>query len=60
MSLVPAGEQSGGFSAVDEGASKAVAMCLGEGKGDWSAMTLFGLMRNGDVVALCPFLPKKA
>lgn len=27
---------------------------------DWSPLTIFGLMKNGDVWALCPFLPKSA
>ncbi|SCZ91855.1 BZ3500_MvSof-1268-A1-R1_Chr5-3g08179 [Microbotryum saponariae] len=49
-----------GFSAEDRNAKKAVAMCLGGGQADWGPLTLFGLMRNGDVVAICPFLPKKA
>ncbi|CBQ67735.1 conserved hypothetical protein [Sporisorium reilianum SRZ2] len=30
------------------------------GPSDWSPLTVFGLMRNGDVWALCPFLPKNA
>ncbi|SCV72733.1 BQ2448_4270 [Microbotryum intermedium] len=50
----------GAFSAEDRNAKKAVAMCVGGGKADWGPLTLFGLMRNGDVVAICPFLPKKA
>ncbi|GAA5903052.1 hypothetical protein JCM6882_009679 [Rhodosporidiobolus microsporus] len=50
----------GGFSAEDEDASRAVGMCVGEGKGDWGPLTLYALMQNGDVVSLCPFLPKKA
>ncbi|GAC95565.1 nuclear pore complex protein [Pseudozyma hubeiensis SY62] len=30
------------------------------GPSDWSPLTVFGLMKNGDVWALCPFLPKSA
>lgn len=37
--------------------SEMVAMCLGEGKGDWGALTLYGMTREGDVVAVCPYLP---
>ena len=55
----PAG-RSFGLSAVDRDASTAVAMCIGEGGGDWGPLTLYALMRNGDIVAMCPFLPKKA
>ncbi|KAM0788026.1 hypothetical protein ACM66B_006225 [Microbotryomycetes sp. NB124-2] len=49
-----------GFSAIDEDAETAVGFCLGQGRGDWGPTALYGLMRNGDVKALCPFLPKKA
>ncbi|BGP29327.1 hypothetical protein JCM10296v2_001066 [Rhodotorula toruloides] len=49
-----------GFSAVDEDAITAAGMCVGEGKGDWGMMTLYAVMKNGDVLAMCPFLPKKA
>lgn len=50
----------GGFSSDDAGEGTAVAFCLGEGKGDWRPLTLYALMRSGDIVAVCPFLPKKA
>lgn len=38
----------------------AEAASLSSGPSDWSPLTVFGLMRNGDVWALCPFLPKSA
>ncbi|TKA57183.1 hypothetical protein B0A53_01139 [Rhodotorula sp. CCFEE 5036] len=49
-----------GFSAIEKNAETAAAMCVGQGKADWGPLTLYALMRNGDVVSLCPFLPKKA
>ncbi|GAA5936883.1 hypothetical protein JCM3775_002734 [Rhodotorula graminis] len=49
-----------GLDAVDRDAQTAVALCIGEGRGDWGPLTLYALMRNGDVVSMCPFLPKKA
>lgn len=49
-----------GFSAIEKDAETAAAMCVGQGKADWGPLTLYALMRNGDVVSLCPFLPKKA
>jgi hypothetical protein len=51
----------GGFGNVfRDGVLAAAAMCVGQGKADWGPLTLYALMRNGDVVSLCPFLPKKA
>ncbi|KAL8291645.1 hypothetical protein RQP46_001903 [Phenoliferia psychrophenolica] len=50
----------GAFSSDDVDESTAVAFSLGQGESDWGPLTLYGLMRSGDIVALCPFLPKKA
>ena len=48
-----------GFSADDDEDEKAVGMVIGGG-GGWGPLTVMGLMRNGDVRAICPFLPSKA
>ncbi|KAJ1030336.1 hypothetical protein NDA16_001246 [Ustilago loliicola] len=37
-----------------------IADSASRGPSDWSPLTIFGLMKNGDVWALCPFLPKSA
>ncbi|BGP22116.1 hypothetical protein JCM10295v2_000994 [Rhodotorula toruloides] len=64
LSFLPEGEKGNrrgfGYSAVDEDSRIAAGMCVGEGRGDWGPMTLYAVMKNGDVVAMCPFLPKKA
>ncbi|GAA5969759.1 hypothetical protein JCM21900_004192 [Sporobolomyces salmonicolor] len=60
LSFVRSSNGRGGFSAEDRGARRAVGLCVGEGRGDWGPLTLYAVMRNGDVVSLCPFLPKKA
>ncbi|KAI5479721.1 nuclear pore complex, nucleoporin 88 family protein [Pseudohyphozyma bogoriensis] len=52
--------RKGGFSGFDEGSGEAVAFAIGEGKGDWGPLTVYCLMKSGDVAALCPFMPKKA
>ncbi|SPO19996.1 uncharacterized protein UTRI_00387_B [Ustilago trichophora] len=38
----------------------AAAASYSRGPSDWSPLTIFGLMKNGDVWAICPFLPKSA
>ncbi|GAA5975834.1 hypothetical protein JCM5350_000749 [Sporobolomyces pararoseus] len=48
------------FSAEDEGARQMTGMCLGEGGETWEKMTVWGLMKNGDVRSICPFLPKRS
>lgn len=49
-----------GFSAEDPAAREAVSYSIGQGSGDWSPMTLYAGMRNGDIYAICPFLPVNA
>ncbi|MBW0479075.1 hypothetical protein O181_018790 [Austropuccinia psidii MF-1] len=36
----------------------AVSICLGTGSGDWGPLTLYCIMQNGDLYAICPYLPK--
>lgn len=72
IACVPdAGKAHAALSAEDEDASCAVAFALGDaalaGASDapdacapWLLLTLFVLMRNGDVWAVCPVLPKAA
>ncbi|KAG0148788.1 hypothetical protein CROQUDRAFT_654356 [Cronartium quercuum f. sp. fusiforme G11] len=52
--------REGTFSAEDVSASRAVTMCFGSGDGDWGPLTLYGLMENGDVYTICPYLPRNA
>ncbi|GHJ88352.1 hypothetical protein NliqN6_4754 [Naganishia liquefaciens] len=47
------------FGTPDEEAETAVSFAVGQGLGDWGPMTLYGLMRNGDIWAVCPFLPQR-
>jgi nucleoporin NUP82 len=47
------------FGVPDEEAQIAASFSIGQGLGDWGPMTVYGLMTNGDVWALCPFLPKR-
>lgn len=56
----PSRKPKSGFSADDEDASSAVGFCFGAGRGDWGSLTVYGLMKNGDILAVCPFLPKRA
>jgi hypothetical protein len=41
---------------IDSAMMEAVSMSFGRGEG-WGSMTIYGLMRNGDVYCLCPILP---
>ncbi|KAF8317032.1 uncharacterized protein EI90DRAFT_3134078 [Cantharellus anzutake] len=59
LSFVP--DRVGGkFSVEDPASLEAVSFCIGKGMADWSPLTVFSLMRNGDVWAMSPFLPATA
>lgn len=45
---------------LDEEAETAVSFCFGSGGGDWGALTVYGLMADGTIYSLCPYLPKAA
>ncbi|TIA90313.1 hypothetical protein E3P99_01621 [Wallemia hederae] len=49
-----------GFSADDERSEECVSFDIGKSDTDWAPLTLYGLMRNGDVYAICPFIPNQA
>lgn len=59
---VPQSPKRGGFSAEDDDSMIAQSLAVGAdcATDDWLSLSLFVLMRNGDVWALCPFLPKHA
>ena len=40
--------------------SEAVSFAIGQGQNDWAPFTVYGLMQNGDIYAVCPFMPTKA
>jgi nucleoporin NUP82 len=48
------------YAAEDPFARQAVSFTFGQGDGDWSLLTLYAAMRNGDIYAICPFMPTNA
>ncbi|WFD33639.1 hypothetical protein MCUN1_000452 [Malassezia cuniculi] len=62
IACVPRRNKRSVFSAEDDDSSVAVSLAVGASctTGDWLMLSLFVLMQNGDVWALCPFLPKHA
>jgi nucleoporin NUP82 len=50
----------GAFGIDAHAASTAVSFTIGCGQADWGPLTLYGLMSNGDVWAICPYLPKRS
>ncbi|WAQ81583.1 hypothetical protein PtA15_1A925 [Puccinia triticina] len=50
----------GTYGAAHAASSTAVSICFGAGTGDWGPLTLYAIMLNGDMYAICPYLPKNA
>ncbi|KAA1088452.1 hypothetical protein PGT21_007567 [Puccinia graminis f. sp. tritici] len=50
----------GTYGTADRASSTAVSLCFGTGAGDWGPLTLYAIMLNGDMYAICPYLPKNA
>ncbi|KAG9128345.1 hypothetical protein FRC07_000457 [Ceratobasidium sp. 392] len=42
------------------GPAEAVSFCIGQGAADWSPLTIYTLTSEGEVWAICPFLPTNA
>ncbi|KAI9607003.1 hypothetical protein KEM48_001660 [Puccinia striiformis f. sp. tritici PST-130] len=49
---------SGTYGSEDKASSTAISICFGTGTGDWGPLTLYAIMMNGDMYAICPYLPK--
>jgi nucleoporin NUP82 len=58
ISFVKKKAKSTGYGIHD--VSEAVSFAIGQGQNDWAPFTVYGLMQNGDVYAVCPFMPTKA
>jgi hypothetical protein len=61
ISFVPDRRRSSkAFNAVDSAEREVASFTLGKGKADWGPLTIYAVMKNGDVYAVCPYMPKNA
>jgi nucleoporin NUP82 len=59
LSFVP--ERIGGrYLAEDTSEREVASFTLGKGRADWGPLTVYALMKSGDVYAICPYMPKNA
>ncbi|KAI0775977.1 hypothetical protein BD413DRAFT_649007 [Trametes elegans] len=59
LSFVPDKKKSS-FDAEDAAEREVASFTYGKGKADWGPLTVFAVMRSGDIYAMCPYLPKNA
>jgi len=48
------------FLAQDASEREVASFTLGKGKADWGPLTIYAVMKSGDVYSICPYLPKNA
>ena len=48
------------FLADDGGERETVSFALGKGRADWGPLTMYAVMRSGDIYAISPYMPKNA
>lgn len=46
------------FSAEDDTERQVASFTLGQGKADWGPLTVYAVMKSGDIYAICPYMPQ--
>lgn len=53
-------KKRGAYAAVDYSEREVTSFTFGKGKADWGPLTVYALMKSGDIYAVCPYLPESA
>lgn len=53
-------KKSRSFVAQDPSQREVASFTIGQGYADWGPLTVYAIMRSGDIYTVCPFLPKNA
>ncbi|THH33582.1 hypothetical protein EUX98_g536 [Antrodiella citrinella] len=59
VSFVPE-KKSKSYLAEDSAEREVASFTLGKGKADWGPLTLYALMKSGDIYSISPYMPKNA
>ncbi|CAK5275712.1 unnamed protein product [Mycena citricolor] len=59
LSFVPE-RRAGSYLAEDASEREVASFCLGQGRADWGPLTVYAVMKSGDVYSICPYMPKNA
>lgn len=60
VSFVPETTKGRSFAAQDASERETTSFTFGRGTSDWGPLTVYALMRSGDIYAICPYLPVNA
>jgi nucleoporin NUP82 len=59
LSFVPE-KKSKSYLAEDTSERETASFALGKGRADWGPLTIYAVMKSGDVYSICPYMPKNA
>ena len=59
LSFVP-GKKTKSYVAEDSSEREVASFVLGKGRADWGPLTVYAVMKSGDVYSLCPYMPQNA
>ncbi|KAF9076010.1 hypothetical protein BDP27DRAFT_1415160 [Rhodocollybia butyracea] len=60
LSFVPEKKTGRSFVAEDDSEREVVSFTLGKGRADWGPLTVYAVMKSGDVYSICPYMPQNA
>jgi nucleoporin NUP82 len=59
LSFVPE-RKAKSYLAEDTSEREVASFTLGRGKADWGPLTVYTVMKSGDIYAICPYMPRNA
>lgn len=59
LSFVPE-KKSKSYVAEDSSEREVASFVLGKGRADWGPLTIYAVMKSGDVYSICPYMPRNA
>ncbi|KJA30085.1 hypothetical protein HYPSUDRAFT_32154 [Hypholoma sublateritium FD-334 SS-4] len=59
LTFVPE-KKPGSFVGVDSSEREVASFTLGKGRADWGPLTIYALLKSGDIYSICPYMPQNA
>lgn len=53
-------KKSNSYLAEDPSDREIASFTLGRGKADWGPLTIYAVMKSGDIYSMCPYMPRNA
>ena len=60
LTFVPEKKRRMSYLAEDPAEREVASFTIGKGNADWGPLTIYALMKSGDVYAICPYMPQNA